>query len=201
MGSYTIGAAGADSGNYDPTYETGVLFIADIEVTLPTTEIVDDRPVLTSDRKVTCNCQGLKPGETVTLTIYSEPTQIVTGTVPADGTCPFAKLATIPTNVPDGDHTLELSSTFVDTDGVKLLTPLTLETQSGEVPPGGGDSISVDPPADVPPPAQSARAPVQPALGGLSITGTRLMGILGLAVALSLSGFFVFAASRRRRRV
>lgn len=168
VGTYTISASGADSTNYDPVYEPGILYIADININVNEDDIVNDRLLLTTDRTVTCNCTGLVPGETVTLTIFSEPTVIDTVTVPDDGTCPFANTLTIPATVPEGDHTLELLSTFEDTSGVATIMPVTLSSSIAD--PDIGSDPSGDPtPAD-PDPGQD------PTLGGGAPTDTNETG-------------------------
>lgn len=223
VGKYSISGSGADSNNYDPVYETGTLYIADMDIEVNETAIEADRAVLTTDRTVTCNCQGLVPGETVTLTIYSDPTVIDTVTVPADGTCPFANKLTVPTTVADGDHTLELLTTFENTSGVANTMPVKLATQvsdpggiidppptdgDGGVDPyigggdnddpvnGGGDGST--PAADSDNPASELIGSVMSRLSATGFTGSRLVtATMVLLVAAGVSVMFV----RRRRRL
>lgn len=136
VGTYTLGARGGTSRNYTAEVTVGTLFIVDLAVEVDGTK-QDDGSSLLNDRTVTCNCVGLPAGETVTLTIYSDPTVIDTVTVPEDGTCPFAN-TTIPEEVPDGSHTLELAMTFEDTDGPTQTLPVLLRTDLPADPSDGG---------------------------------------------------------------
>lgn len=222
VGTYPITGSDSDGDNYKPEFDPGTLFIAEMEMKVNETAIEDDRVVLTEDRTVTCNCKGLKPGETVTLTIYSDPTVIDTVTVPADGTCPFAKQLIVPTTVPDGDHTLELLTTFEDTSGVANTMPVTLASNvpndgdggvdpkisDGGVDPNISDGDNDDPVngggEDSTPPADSDNlaaelvGSIMSRLSATGFTGPRLVtATMVLLVAAGASVMFV----RRRRRL
>lgn len=88
--------------------------------------------------------------------------------VPDDGTCPFANTLTIPATVPEGDHTLELLSTFEDTSGVATIMPVTLSSTIAD-PDIGSDPSGAPTPAD-PDPGQD------PTLGGGAPTDTNETG-------------------------
>lgn len=199
VGRYTLAATGASSNNYRPAFTSGTLYVADIEIT------VEEQDSVLTDRTVTCNCTGLVPGETVSLTIYSDPTVIDSVIVPSDGTCPFAN-QTIPNQVPDGDHTLEVASTLDGTGGVALELPVILLTQpdpqiggggtdpliGGEEDPVNDGSASVD---------DQSSATANGARSVLSVTGASLASVrmFGLVAILAGTGALIVIRLRRRR--
>jgi hypothetical protein len=95
--------------NYELELVAGILHISDVVITV--TNNSDGLPSI-----VTCECENLKEGEQVTLTMFSEPTVIGTTTVDEDGKCPFEDVLTLPPS--EGDHTLELTSVFPNGESV-----------------------------------------------------------------------------------
>lgn len=107
----TVGtAAGKD--NYDVEVTETLMFIADATITVSEVDGILDSDV------VTCNCVGFKPGTEVTLTMFSDPTEIKTDVVGSDGSCPLLT-GTLPEGS-TGTHTLELSGYFPNDDPLSL---------------------------------------------------------------------------------
>ena len=119
--------------NYRVTRVSGILYVAELDVNTSGTLDPVTKVTTLDSRTVTCNCAGLKPESTATLTIYSTPTVVTTVTVQPDGTCPFATKGTIPTSVDDGNHTLELAGIFPNGDAAQITKPVALVAP----PPGG----------------------------------------------------------------
>jgi hypothetical protein len=114
----------AGKNNYEIELTTGILHISDIEILIENSE--DGSP-----STVTCNCENLKDGEVVTLTMYSEPTEIATDTV-VGGTCPNLIDLALPDA--EGNHTLEVTSLFPNGEPVTQSLPISF-LASGTNPP------------------------------------------------------------------
>jgi outer membrane protein OmpA-like peptidoglycan-associated protein len=151
----------AGKNNYEVELVEGILHISDVEIVVTNNE--DGSP-----NTVTCNCENLKDGEVVTLTMYSDPTEIATDTV-VDGTCPNLKDLTLPDA--DGDHTLELTSLFPNGDPLTQLLPISFMI-AGSGPPAvfSPGSSSLLPPTLVVTKAKFKKATVSwlPAIGDVA---------------------------------
>ena len=118
-GDYAITAIGGTHPNYSVSRVAGKLYIAKITITA-----TESDGVLTS-RDLVCECEGLRPGSTTTLKIFSEETSIQTVTAADDGTCPFVD-PEIPSSVPAGNHTLRVDGEYPTTVSLSTSKPVTL---------------------------------------------------------------------------
>jgi hypothetical protein len=114
----------AGENNYELELVSGILHISDVVITV--TNDSDGSP-----STVTCECENLKDGEQVTLTMFSTPTVIGTTTV-VDGECPFSNALTLPES--EGDHTLELTSVFPNGESVTQSMEISFLATSGSPP-------------------------------------------------------------------
>jgi hypothetical protein len=104
-GSYAITTVGGDTPNYSVTHVGGTFYIYE-----PVITVTESRGVLTN-RTVSANCKGLKPGSNASfiLTTGGTDSTIATSTVASDGTCPMS--STLSTSIPQGVHTLKVTGT------------------------------------------------------------------------------------------
>ncbi|MDY7105503.1 MAG: fibronectin type III domain-containing protein [Actinomycetota bacterium] len=116
---------------------------------------------------------GLAPGSTVTLTLYSDPVELASATVPASGSIVIE--ATIPAGVDVGDH--ELVATATAADGAPLTNALAIEIAANRSLVRIGDD----------------------ALPTLAATGTNVPELIPFALAAILAGVALTHRSRRPR--
>jgi hypothetical protein len=154
-GAYSITPSGASHPHYQIVNVPGKLYIAKITIT-----VQEDNGVLTS-RNVTCRCEGLKPNEPTTLTIFSTPTEIATVTSTTEGTCPFA-VQVIPASVEEGNHTLQVDSkypTSVALSTTRSVALLPAPPKSEPETPGNGGNNPNTPGSPETPVTQSPQLP------------------------------------------
>lgn len=160
-GTYALTPAGATSADYTIMYVSGTLYVVELAIS------ANESGGRLTDRAVTCACDGLAPGSTATLTIFSTPTVVDSVTVDANGECPGLG-DDIPGSVPDGDHTLQLDGVAPDTGGtavsivraVRLGSPGVGSSSRGG---GGGGGAEPTPPSES---EETAPAPSRPVLRG-----------------------------------
>lgn len=126
--------------NYVIDTESSTLYIAD--ATIATTETDG----LVTDPAVDCGCFGFKPNSEVTLTLHSDPIELVTVTVDEDGTCPLLK-GLIPEGTA-GDHELVITGQFPNGDPITYTSPIRLagvnpSTEPTVSPPVADQKLSV----------------------------------------------------------
>lgn len=130
----TVANQTTPSPNYKVTVVPGVLHVADVLLRATVEDGVVTSPELD------CACEGFKPNSPVTVTLFSDPVVLVSGTINEFGECPFTT-ATIPDTMPPGDHTLELSGLFPNGDpavrtlALRLPEPEVSVSVSGETAP------------------------------------------------------------------
>jgi hypothetical protein len=174
----TVGSSSGKD-NYEVEVTETLMFIADASI-----NVSEVNGVLDSD-VVECNCQGFKPGTTVTLTMFSSPTLIKSDVVTDDGTCPLLS-GTLPEDS-SGTHTLEISSTFPNGDPLVLNKSITFSAASNSSPTGTQTtpSTSWSPKGD---------------RSTLSITGFDGSRLLSASGALVFIGSFFVMLGRARRK-
>lgn len=147
-GSYAITTSGGDTPNYSVTHVGGTFYIYE-----PVITVTESRGVLTN-RTVSANCKGLKPGSNASfiLTTGGTDSTIATSTVASDGTCPMS--STLSTSIPQGVHTLKITGTdplngaVTKTKNIILLSASiqVITNNSGGGGGGGGSSSGGNPP-------------------------------------------------------
>ena len=132
---------------------------------------------LVAGQAVTITGENFKPGTTATFTLHSEPLALGSATVAANGTVSLT--ATVPADVPAGQHSVVITGTGVSGEAVEVSIPLTVPA-AGSWP--AGDT-----------PATSATASASTsASDDLANTGFNMMplGLAG-AVLVLLGGLVV----------
>jgi hypothetical protein len=129
----TVGTApGKD--NYEVEVTETLMFIADATITVSEVDGILDSDV------VTCSCVGFQPGTEVTLTMFSEPTEITTDVVRSDGSCPLLS-GTLPEGT-TGTHTLELSGYFPNDDPLSLSKSISFAAGTPPPPEDSGSTLA-----------------------------------------------------------
>lgn len=159
----------------------------------PTTTPAADKAIgavsvgeLVAGQALTITGENFKPGTTATFTLHSEPVLLGRATVAADGTVSLT--ATVPADVPAGQHSVVISGTGVSGEAVEISIQLTVKapvSSSATTTPVSSASTSASTTA-------AGDLANTPAAGDLANTGFNMvpLGLAG-AVLVLLGGLVV----------
>ncbi|WP_395640039.1 putative Ig domain-containing protein [Pseudolysinimonas sp.] len=167
--AFTITAEN-DFGSIDAIFEGDVAAKPDLDLVLEF-----EAGTSIEDASSTISASGLQVGSEYTLTMYSTPRVLYTGTI--DGTGGFSWVVSLPADTPDGSHRLVL--TGIAADGTPMSATAWFSLSSGRI-----TAISYSGP-----------------VGGLAATGVEVTSGLAAAVILLLVGAGALTATRRRRTI
>lgn len=165
--AFTITAEN-DFGSIDAVFEGDIAAKPDLDLVLEF-----EAGTSVEDASSTISASGLQVGSEYTLTMYSTPRVLYTGTV--DGSGGFSWVVSLPADTPDGSHRLVLTGTAAD--GTPMSATAWFSLSNGRI-----TAISYTGP-----------------IGGLAFTGADPASGTLAAVVLLLVGAGALTVSRRRR--
>ncbi|MDO5754387.1 LPXTG cell wall anchor domain-containing protein [Arthrobacter sp.] len=132
---------------------------------------------------LTITGENFKPGTTATFTLHSDPVVLGRATVAADGTVSLT--ATVPANVPAGQHSVVISGTDVSGEAVEVSIQLTVTAPVSS-------PAATTPETSASTSASTTASANTPAAGDLANTGFNMvpLGLAG-AVLVLLGGLVV----------
>lgn len=133
-------------------------------------------PTAAGGQPITITGSGWVPGETITLTLHSDP--MVLGTTTADASGDWSVTVTIPTSATCGEHTITATGSATN--------------RAADQPKSESHGITITPPCVQP--SVSTTPP-----SSVSVTGVAAMGIGALGVVLLVGGGVMLLLGRRRK--